>query len=115
MDSWSTTVRLMMVMAAVAASSIIGRWLAETLQSLAAGGGLPSISWGAGLSGPKVSRTPFFAAAVTRRGAAKSFLRERAHAFLSATESLELARVAMADSPGHSRIEGTPPKASTAE
>jgi hypothetical protein len=38
MDSWSTTIRLLAVMAAVAASYIVGRVLAETLQQLAAGG-----------------------------------------------------------------------------
>jgi hypothetical protein len=40
MDSWSTTFRLLAVMAAVAASYIIGRLLAETLQQVAAGGSL---------------------------------------------------------------------------
>ena len=38
MDSWSTTLRLLVVMAAVAASYIAGRVLAETLQAIAAGG-----------------------------------------------------------------------------
>ena len=42
MDSWTTTRRLMMVMAAVAVSYVVGRWLAETLQDLTASGALPS-------------------------------------------------------------------------
>ena len=40
MDSWSTTLRLMALMAVIASFYLLGRWLAETLHGLA-GGGLP--------------------------------------------------------------------------
>ena len=38
MDSWSTTFRLLVVMAAIAVSYIVGRVFTETLQQIAAGG-----------------------------------------------------------------------------
>jgi hypothetical protein len=41
MDSWSTTLRLMALMAVIAIFYLLGRWLAETLHGLTASGGLP--------------------------------------------------------------------------
>ena len=38
MDSWSTTLRLMALMAVIAIFYLLGRWLAETLHGLAANG-----------------------------------------------------------------------------
>ena len=38
MDSWTTTLRLLAVMAAIAVFYILGRWLAEVLQVLASSG-----------------------------------------------------------------------------
>ena len=41
MDSWSTTLRLMALMAVIAIFYLLGRWLAGILHGLAASGGLP--------------------------------------------------------------------------
>jgi hypothetical protein len=38
MDSWMMTLRLLAVMAAAALCYLLGRWLAETVQNLTAGG-----------------------------------------------------------------------------
>jgi hypothetical protein len=43
MDSWSATLRLVAVMAAVAIFYLVGRWVAETLQAMVASGALPSV------------------------------------------------------------------------
>jgi hypothetical protein len=43
MDSWPTTLRLMIVMAVIAACYLVGRWLAEMLQEITSGGVLPSL------------------------------------------------------------------------
>jgi hypothetical protein len=42
-DSWTATLRLLAVMAAIAASYIAGRWVAEILQGLGMSGVLPSL------------------------------------------------------------------------
>jgi hypothetical protein len=41
--SWTATLRLAAVMAAVAVAYLVGRWVAETLQVMVASGVLPSI------------------------------------------------------------------------
>jgi hypothetical protein len=43
MDSWATTLRLMLVTAVIAAFYVLGRWVAEALQALAVSGSLPSL------------------------------------------------------------------------
>jgi hypothetical protein len=40
-DSWPTTLRLVLVMGAIALSYLVGRWVAETLQGLVDSGALP--------------------------------------------------------------------------
>jgi hypothetical protein len=42
MDSWPATLRLAAVMAAVAVSYLVGRWVAATLQLMVASGALPA-------------------------------------------------------------------------
>ena len=43
MNSWTATIRIAAVMGAVAIAYLVGRWVAETLQELVAGGVAPGL------------------------------------------------------------------------
>lgn len=43
MESWSATLRIVAVMSAVAIGYLVGRWVAEGVQALVAGGGWPGL------------------------------------------------------------------------